>query len=499
MFWLLLVVVYPVSCRTVAWDESKKEAHFSNDVSVSSRPHIYYCRSRNMEDFSCYWHPLDNISESEEVSYVLTYKKDKGPTLECPDYISEGPNSCHFDSSHTSIWKIYCMNVTAITALGNYSSPQHCLDVAEIVETEAPVNLTYNLYDAGGDELGHNTLLSWAYPKPSDLQYGWITLVYELQYKRVNEPHNWKVKSSLREPRVELLGLPVGEYTVQVRCRSHNYGHWSKWSQPLYMTIPARPPTGKLLVLVLVLVTGISVVALIGFTFGFVQQSKRIKDFFLPPIPEPRIMGIDPLLLKKGNLEEINRHFTSFHGYSPPSYSYADDLWDQVTADDVCLTSPPSCNDVPANDVPTIPHDDPEDAVPVPSPTEHQSYIGDPTQCFSSEELLNMDTDFVVAVPESDYSVMARPGLPIPNPGPVAVSSQLDFYTCVQRMNETGQVHLVPCLPPPPPYNNAFTASLDSSEKMSQKEELKARKIQDGGEKEEIQDGGGRLVTDAVM
>lgn len=65
--------------------------------------------------------------------------------------------------------------------------------VSSTVKTEAPVNLTYTLTDAGGDEMGHNALLSWTYPVPSDLQYGWITLVYELQYRRVTEPDNWKV------------------------------------------------------------------------------------------------------------------------------------------------------------------------------------------------------------------------------------------------------------------------------------------------------------------
>lgn len=53
-----------------------------------------------------------------------------------------------------------------------------------------------------------------------------------------------QVKHPLREPAVELLGLPVGDYVVRVRCRSHNYGLWSKWSSTLLMTIPPRPPAG---------------------------------------------------------------------------------------------------------------------------------------------------------------------------------------------------------------------------------------------------------------
>lgn len=499
MLWVLLVLAVPVSgSRTVAWDQTKREAHFAEEAPILTRPLIYYCRSSNMEDFSCYWHPLDNISDTQDVSYVLTYNWDKGPVQECPDYVSSGPHSCHFDPSHTTIWKIYCMNVTAITPLGNYSSPQHCLDVAEIVETEAPVNLTYELYDAGGDEMGHNTLLSWTYPKPGDLKYGWITLVYELQYRRVNEPHNWKVKASLREPHVELLGLPVGEYVVQVRCRSHNYGRWSQWSLPLSMSIPARPPTGKLLVLVLV--TGVSVVALIGFTLGLVQQSKRIKDYFLPPIPKPRIIGIDPLLLKKGHLDEINRHLSSFHGYSPPSYSYADDIWDQVSADDLCFTSPPVSEYAPLDShekPPHEPHEKEKDALIIPcnvSPANHDSYVTNPPQqqCFVTNPP-TVQTDFILAVPGSDYSVMGQPGAPnlveIPDKSQLKTNSTPDFYTCVQLMHDTGEVHLVPCLPPA--YCGAFP---NWDEKPKQKEEFQAKKIQDGGEMQEI-----RLVSEAVQ
>lgn len=133
------------------------------------------------------------------------------------------------------------------------------------METEAPVNLTYELSDAGGDETGHNALLTWKYPEPGDLQYGWITLVYELQYRRVSEADNWKVRSgggganltfgftlvssrqvkpSLREPHLELLSLPVGDYVVRVRCRSKNSPLWSKWSAAMLMSIPARPSAG---------------------------------------------------------------------------------------------------------------------------------------------------------------------------------------------------------------------------------------------------------------
>lgn len=57
-----------------------------------------------------------------------------------------------------------------------------------------------------------------------------------------------------------------------------------------------------------------------------------------------------------------------------------------------------------------------------------------------------------MTLPGTDYSVMGHPGLPKAVPAPDASAavnhSQQDFYTCVQLMNESGEVHLVPCLPP---------------------------------------------------
>ncbi|XP_041834724.1 prolactin receptor-like isoform X2 [Melanotaenia boesemani] len=511
MLWPLLCLLPLVgSSRIVAQEVGLKARHVHEEaVAVTTRPHIYYCRSPNMEDFTCWWNPLDNLT-GDEVTYVLTYSKDKGPKHECPDYVTGGPNSCHFDSSHTSIWTIYCMNVTAITAHRNHSSQEHCLDVAEIVETEAPVNLTYKLTDPGGDEMGHNALLSWKYPAPEHLLYGWITLEYELQYRRVTEPDNWKVKHPLREVRVELLGLRVGDYVVRVRCRSHNYGLWSKWSSTLLMSIPGKPPTGK--VLVLILVAGVGVVALLAITFGVIPHSKRIKDYFLPPIPKPRILGIDPLLLKKGNFEEINRHFSNFHSYRPPSYS--EEVWDHLTSDDIYLTTPKDYS-IPADvtdgergALKVSGHLKPVAAqhpFPAPNPASYvQSvppYCSLPPEVFTP--LLDAPTPWlrpeIVVVPGTDYSMMEHPGHASAIPPPdsthfTASHSPQDFYTCVHLMNESGEVHLVPCLPPAycrefPPFRSV--ASSEEEEEKKKLAEYQAWKstMKDGGVSERSEAG----------
>lgn len=51
---------------------------------------------------------------------------------ECPDYVTAGPNSCHFDTKHTQMWQAYCLNVTAHTRNGPITSPTKCFDVVEI-------------------------------------------------------------------------------------------------------------------------------------------------------------------------------------------------------------------------------------------------------------------------------------------------------------------------------------------------------------------------------
>ncbi|KAM8903039.1 prolactin receptor isoform 3-T5 [Spinachia spinachia] len=443
-----------------------------------------------MEDFSCWWRPLDNLTDGGQVTYDFRYSHGKGPWLECPDYVSSGPFSCHFDSSHTSIWKVYCLKVSAFTAHRNYTSQELCVDVADIVQTEAPVNLSFSLTAAGGDEVGHAALLSWSYPVPSDLHYGWITLVYELQYRRLNEPDAWKVKHPLREPRVELLGLPAGDYVVRVRCRSQNYGLWSAWSATTAMSLPAEPPAGHLLVLILV--TVVSVVALLVILFWVVPQGKRIKDYFLPPVPKPRIIGIDPLLLKKGNLDDINRHFSSLHGQSPPSYT--EDIWVQVSGVDVFLATPKvqtgRSNAGPCDRTPP----------PQPQTSCHPpSYMWGVLPNYTS--LPQADAPFTwsrpegVSLPGSAYSVNGRPGpsptAPVP-PGAPNGSLQ-DFYTCVQLMNDKGEVHLVPCLPPAycreaPPLRKEEEEEKEK-EKEKEEEELadsRARTHQrkDGGEGE---------------
>ncbi|XP_005459232.1 prolactin receptor [Oreochromis niloticus] len=470
MLWLLFFLLPPVSNGSiVAKNIAHTERHDHETTGGPTvTPHIYFCRSPNMEDFTCWWHPLSNLTDGEQVTHILTYSTEQEANLECPDYVTGGPNSCHFDSSHTSIWTVYCLTVTAVTTHRNYTSQQHCLDVAEIVQTEIPVNVTYNLTNAGSDEMGQNALISWTYPVPGHVQYGWITLVYELQYRHVTESDNWKVKHPLREPQVELLGLPVDDYVIRVRCRAQHSKLWSchdpgDWSSTLVMSIPPKPSAGKLLVLILE--TGVGVLALLVMAFSLVLQTKRIKEFFLPAIPKSRIIGIDPVLLKKGNLDEINCHFSNFHSYRPPSSS--EEVWDRVSANDLYLNTPKDNSDpcnpteserdtllVPCNPASTAVSAHHQLAAPNPTLIVQSvlPYCSSPTEAFTKP--LSIPSPWpmlkIVSLPGTDYSMMEHSCGPntvlVPELTFSTSHPPQNFYTCVQLLNKSGEVHRVPCL-----------------------------------------------------
>uniref|UniRef100_A0A3P8VMG2 Growth hormone/erythropoietin receptor ligand binding domain-containing protein n=1 Tax=Cynoglossus semilaevis TaxID=244447 RepID=A0A3P8VMG2_CYNSE len=512
MMLLMLLCLFPLAgCRRAAMHNILFKGKVDREsVAMATRPYIYKCRSPNMEDFTCWWLPLENLTDREEASYILTYSIEKGPVQECPDYTSAGSHSCHFDKSHTSVWKIYCMNVTAVTTYRNYTSLQHCVDVADIVQTEAPVNLTHTIADAGGDETGHKINLTWQYPVPSHLQYGWITLVYELQYRREAEPDNWKVqynenlvnsgstpglyilllslslfffalpqvKYPLSEPHVQLLGLPVDNYVVRVRCRSQNYGLWSNWSSSNLMTIPSKTATGKLLILSLL--TSVSVVVLLLIGAGVAPQSKRLKDFLLPPIPKPKIIGIDPLLLKKGQLDEINRHLSNFHSYKPPSYK--EEMWEQISTDSIYVST--------LKDISPLTDSSPkeqEDSFVVPCEVKPvAASLQFPTK--NPTSYVQSLPHYGPTPPEGYAPSMKSDLSPLPNYNRLEPDNSLtphsitamqtpgDFYTCVQYVKGCQEMHLVPFMTTP--YHAAFPPLLSGNvDPVKIDEEEKERKV----------------------
>ncbi|XP_042586490.1 prolactin receptor-like [Cyprinus carpio] len=234
------------------------------------RPYIYRCRSPNMEIFTCWWRPIAN---QDNVTYTLLYTTGERTPRECPDYVSGGINSCFFDAKHTQVWEIYCMNVTAHTHTGPITSQKHCVDVVDIVETDPPSNLTYVMLNESIGEVGRSVLVSWLHPVKSLVHEEQIILVYELRYRNLAQPDNWRVMERLREPHVEFLDLPVGRYEFSVRCRSTSNKHWSVWSESIFITISGSALSDRMLALILV--TGIAIMVFLFISLGNIPRGKR--------------------------------------------------------------------------------------------------------------------------------------------------------------------------------------------------------------------------------
>ncbi|XP_056102935.1 prolactin receptor-like [Rhinichthys klamathensis goyatoka] len=427
----MLCVLLLVLHWTLVSSSSSTRASSAALQEDGTRPFIHRCRSPNMEDFSCWWRPIEG---QDNITYTLQYRTGDDAPQDCPDYTSSGTNSCFFDTRHTQVWQIYCMTVTAHTASGPRTSQRHCLDVADIVQTDPPFNLSYIMLNESHCESCRSVTLSWMFPIASLVREGWITLVYELRYRNLAQPDTWKVKERLREPHVDLLGLPVGKYEFMVRCRSGNSKHWSAWSESINISVIGKTLSDRLLVFILLTSLGIMAFLIIG--FGFIPQGKRIKAFLLPPIPKPRIRGLEPVLLKNGKLDEINRHFSSFHGYKSPQYSI--ETWYQVSMDSGSALTPNSfpshCEQKPV----TGPEGPPAlqtSSSPNPyCPSGPASYCEGATPPPDPGHALPE----LLSVPGMDYTMIL---------GSAPAPASHDFYTCVTGVTASGQLHLVPHLP----------------------------------------------------
>lgn len=191
-------------------------------------------------------------------------------------------------------------------------------------------------------------------------------------------------------------------------------------------------------------------------------------------------------------MDEINHHFSNFHSYRPPSYS--EEAWDQVSSSDIYLTAPKDYSVLPdraeeEGSTFKAPGDQRPVAAPPPFLTSYVQSVApcsaSPPQAFTP--LLDAPPPWlgleIVSVPGSDYSMMEHPGLPnaVPTSNPARFTpshSPQDFYTCVQLLNDTGEVHLVPCLPPAycrefPPFPAGGSVEEEKKEQLS---EYQARK-----------------------
>lgn len=264
--------------------------------SPPGKPVLKQCRSPDKETFTCKWEPA--ADDGEDTTYRLLYEKElTNGIFECPDYHTAGKNTCFFNKNYTSIWIDYFLTVVAINAFGNTTSDVYKIDVESIVMSDPPENLTLKL-DKSQDSLTVN--VTWnAFDVGS--KTGWITPKYQLRFR--TEDTKWKIQDAGIYTSFNLYSASPGKlYMVQVRCQLDN-GAWSEWSNIEFIHVP-HSEYRKQRISILVSFLAVPFFALVCI---LIIKRKMIKQWLLPPVPGPKIKGVNLKLLKNGQSEEVTR------------------------------------------------------------------------------------------------------------------------------------------------------------------------------------------------
>ncbi|KAK2872632.1 hypothetical protein Q8A67_022529 [Cirrhinus molitorella] len=289
---------------------------------TSTLPHLTGCFSRELITFRCQWETgsLQNHTELEDLRLFYILETDSKKWLECPSYSSIRKNECYFDSSNTIIWFPYVIQLRSHSLDVVYD--EMSFNVEDIVFPDPPVGLNWTLLSMGSDGLISDVVVSWD-PPPSaveNVKIGWILLVYETQYREKGSDQ-WNSLDNGKDTQAYIYGLRSNiEYEVRVRAkmRGYNFGVFSDSIFILITNKESRIPITAVLVFAAV---GIAVVLMLV----VVSRQQKLMVIFLPPVPGPKIKGIDPVLLQKGQLSEFTSILGTHPGLRPELYS--NDPW----------------------------------------------------------------------------------------------------------------------------------------------------------------------------
>ncbi|XP_072289014.1 growth hormone receptor a [Eucyclogobius newberryi] len=297
---LLLVVSIlftPCCAFRLDWDDTASSARLV--------PHFTDCVSTEMTTFRCWWSPgsFQNLSSSEELK--IFYRR-KTPLMsewkECPQY-NYLNRECFFDANHTSAWVPYCLQLQVHNV--TYYNEEDCFTLSNIVRPDPPVALNWTLLNLSPSGLSYDVLVSWAPPPSADVGTGWMRIEYEVHYRELNST-KWKVLEIQSDPQQTIYGLHNGpEYEVRIRCTMKAFSKFGEFSNSIFIQVMGTGDYGTSFPVMLALIFGISGIVII-IMFIVVSQQQRLMMILLPPVPVPKIKGIDSELFKKGKFEELN-------------------------------------------------------------------------------------------------------------------------------------------------------------------------------------------------
>ncbi|XP_038153511.1 growth hormone receptor-like isoform X2 [Cyprinodon tularosa] len=268
-------------------------------------PHLINCVSNNMETFRCRWSvgSFQNLSEPRDLRLFYFNRMPphalEGKWSECPDYSRERTDECFFNKTHTTVWTSYTVQLRSRDQAVLYD--EISFSVNDIVQPDPPVGLNWTLMNVSLTSTHFDIMVSWKPPGSADVETGWMALQYEVQHRQVGSEH-WEVTEMVRSTHRSLFGLQTNvNHEVRVRCKSFGGNCFGDFSDSVFVNIQSK--ASRFPVMALLIFGALSLVAIL--LLVIISHQEKLMFILLPPVPGPKIQGIDPYLLKKGKLREL--------------------------------------------------------------------------------------------------------------------------------------------------------------------------------------------------
>ncbi|XP_029371112.1 growth hormone receptor-like isoform X2 [Echeneis naucrates] len=293
----------------------------SEQVLPQRDPYLTGCVSSNMETFRCRWNvgTFQNLSKPGELR--LFYMNMKLPLasskawIECPHYSTDRPNECFFNESHTFIWTFYSVQLRSKDQTVLYD--ENLFYIEDIVQPDPPVDLNWTLLNLSTTGTYYDVMLNWRPPQSADVEMGWMTLEYEVHYRTVNSDQ-WKTVDLVKSTHRSLYGLQSNvNHEVRVRCTRLGWKKFGEFSDSIYVHVSAKE--SKFPVVALLTFGALCLVAIL--MLFVISQQEKLMVILLPPVPGPKIRGIDSELLKKGKMKQLTSILGSPPDLRPELYS----------------------------------------------------------------------------------------------------------------------------------------------------------------------------------